>query len=163
MTNTPTLTTIKDEAADELRQRFDAQKADSEFYWNELVGWRNRALLAESEIAQARIILAAWDINSNTQAGGGAVKTELWWVSVGGTTCEPARIVREGKQSRVFTIGCPDGTLIDPDCGVELVERIEKADIPLTPEGSVRAERNWQRKMARDRKAGLYHGYRRFD
>ncbi|MGY2995496.1 hypothetical protein [Mesorhizobium sp. URHB0026] len=91
------------------------------------------------------------------------MKNELWWVSVGGTTCEPARVVKDGKEQTVFTIGCPDGTLMAPDCGIELVEIIAKADVPLTPEGSKRAEQNWRRKMARDHKAGLHHGYRRFD
>jgi hypothetical protein len=90
------------------------------------------------------------------------VKTELWWVSVGGTTCEPARLVKEGKTSHIFTIGCPDGTLIEPDCGIELVEIIETNEIPLTPEGSRKAEIAWRRKLARDRKNGVLHGYRSF-
>ncbi len=83
-------------------------------------------------------------------------KSKLYWVSVGGNPCEPARIVDD----TVFTIGCPDGTELTEDCGIELVE--EMTEIPLTPAGAIKAEKAWRRKVARDRKNSIHHGYRRF-
>lgn len=92
--------------------------------------------------------------------------TELWWVSVGGNACEPARVVKwksvgeDGvwQQTEVYTIGCPDGTPIVPGCGIELVEKIDA--IPLTPAQAEKNQKAWDRKVERDLKRGIRHGYR---
>lgn len=85
----------------------------------------------------------------------------LWWVSVGGNQCEPARVVLEGNDRTVFTIGCADGTLLSNTCGIELVEEID--DIPLTPADEAKRRDEWEKKRAEDRARGIHHGYRRFD
>jgi len=87
--------------------------------------------------------------------------TELWWVSVGGNPCEPARMVIKGDNRTVFTVGCNDGTEIMDGCGIELVEKIER--IPPTPAAKRKAEKAWLAKLARDRRNGVPHRYRRFD
>lgn len=84
------------------------------------------------------------------------MKSELWWISVGGNSCEPARIVGE----KIFTIGCQDGTSI-PDKGIELIERITYA--PLTSKQSEAKRIAWDKKIERDAKRGIHHGYRKFD
>jgi hypothetical protein len=91
--------------------------------------------------------------------------SELWWVSVGGSKCEPARVVFKVPHASwtyadliktVYTIGCPDGTVMSPDCGVEMVERMESA--PPTPKEKAALEKAWAAKRSY---SGL-HGYRRF-
>lgn len=83
-------------------------------------------------------------------------KSELWWVSVGGGDCEPARVVDDTKQ--IFTIGCPDH-LTEAD-GVRLIKKIDS--IPKTPEQETARLEAWRRKVERDEKRGIHHGYRRF-
>jgi len=81
----------------------------------------------------------------------------LWWISVGGNKCEPARV----EHGIVFTIGCQDGTEWTNDCGIELVERI--TDIPDTPKEKLRKRRIWEKQREQDEKRGIHHGYRRFE
>lgn len=90
--------------------------------------------------------------------------SELWWVSVGGSDCEPARVVyspkgpwtAESVPRTIYTIGCADGTIFSPTCGIELVETI--ANPALTP--TQKRERNelWEKQ----KKAAGRHGYREF-
>ena len=82
----------------------------------------------------------------------------LWWVSVGGNDPEPARVVMESGEQRIYTIGCTDS--FTPGSGVLLVEQI--TNIPLTPEKSAKAQATYMRKLARDRARGIVHSYRRF-
>lgn len=82
-------------------------------------------------------------------------KSELWWVSIGGNVCEPARVMDHA----LFTIGCPDG-ISKEGPGVILVEKIEY--IPDTPAQREAKRRAWERKVAEDEKRGIHHGYRRF-
>lgn len=84
----------------------------------------------------------------------GMSKSQLWWISVGGGACEPARLV----DGAVFTIGCPDPLLT---ADVEMVERIDK--VPLTPAAQEAERIAWERKVKRDEARGIHHGYRRFD
>jgi len=84
-------------------------------------------------------------------------KTELWWISVGGNKCEPARIV---DKKTAFTIGCSDGIPIDENT-IELVEQIEV--VPLTDKQAEARRKRWERKILADEKRGIYHGYRKFD
>lgn len=88
-------------------------------------------------------------------------KTDLWWVSVGGNKCEPARVVSEDGKQVVYTIGCPDGILVTPESGVELVEKMD--DPPLTSAASLAAKLKWERKIEREAKLGIFHGYQKFD
>lgn len=98
-------------------------------------------------------------------------KSELWWVSVGGSKCEPAQVVTEklpgsgGQQPivTVFTIGCTDGT-VDPRLnGITLVQKIDDEDRPLTPAAKKARETLWEKRRAEERAAGIHHSYRRFD
>jgi hypothetical protein len=49
---------------------------------------------------------------------------ELWWVSVGGNKCEPARVLyhpdgpstAQDVPRTIFTIGCADGIEFHPEC-----------------------------------------------
>jgi hypothetical protein len=84
--------------------------------------------------------------------------TKLWWISVGGNKCEPARVV---DKKTAYTIGCPDPIIIDDT--IELVMEIEDQQIPLTDAQLERKRRRWERKVERDAKRGIYHGYRKFD
>ena len=81
----------------------------------------------------------------------------LWWVSVGGESCEPARVV----DGVVFTIGCADGTPYDGS-SIELVERIPKEKTPDTPKEAARKRVAWERQRSEEMRRGIYHGYRRF-
>lgn len=90
----------------------------------------------------------------------GKPKTELWWVSVGGNPCEPARIVTENGREMVYTIGCGDP---HERSDVECVEMVDGVDIPKTPKETARLEAAWNRKVSRDEKRGIFHHYRRFD
>jgi hypothetical protein len=86
-------------------------------------------------------------------------KTELWWISVGGNKCEPARIV---DKAIAFTIGCPDGIILAENA-VDLIKQIEEDSIPLTVKESELRRLRWEQKVAADKKRGIYHGYRKFD
>lgn len=74
-------------------------------------------------------------------------KTEYYWISVAGKSCEPA-ICKNGIW---FTIGCPDPLMSDT---FRVIARIDQDEIPYTP---------YQEKNARRRE--LYalnhrpHGY----
>lgn len=88
--------------------------------------------------------------------------TELWWVSVGGNSCEPARVMIEDDGLKtVYTIACGDGTILTPDCGIDLIQEMGRP--PLTPRETEKSRLAWERKRARDAKRGIYHGYRKFD
>lgn len=78
---------------------------------------------------------------------------EYWWVSVGGNACEPAVVAGD----QVFTFGCPDAFKRGD---VELVKEMDAA--PDTPKQAARKAAAWERKMARDAKRGIIHGYRQF-
>jgi hypothetical protein len=86
--------------------------------------------------------------------------SELWWVSVGGNECEPARIVaNEGGIKTIYTIGCDSGTLVS-EGSIVLVQQID--DAPDTP-AEAEAERiAWDKRRAADERRGISHGYRRF-
>lgn len=90
--------------------------------------------------------------------------SELWWVSVGGNPCEPARIVIrpgvKGGSRIIFTIGCGDGTFLADGCGIELIKKIDEARD--NPTNVAQREAEWKAKRAADIKRGVYHGYRRF-
>lgn len=79
---------------------------------------------------------------------------EYWWISVGGESCEPAVVTDNGE---VFTLGCPDPH--DP-ATIEMVQKM--GWIPDTPAEAERKRKAWEAKVERDRKRGIYHGYRRF-
>lgn len=91
--------------------------------------------------------------------------SELWWVSVGGNSCEPARVVTETieleqgveRHQTVYTIGCADFTLLTPRCGIELVQEIESDEIPSTPKQQRRLDRQWRAQLL-----SRPHGYKRF-
>lgn len=84
--------------------------------------------------------------------------SQLWWVSVGGNACEPARVVTDAEGVRtVFTIGCETGTLLS-EGGIALVERI--GDVPDTPAEAERKRIVWEKQQ---RGRSYLHGYRRFD
>lgn len=91
------------------------------------------------------------------------MKTELWWASIGGNTCEPIRVVLEdndGPPRGWFSIGCADEhTGLE---GVELVTQIRDDDIPPTPAEKAAQEAAWQRAQEAAR-ASRPRGYRRFD
>lgn len=86
-------------------------------------------------------------------------KTELWWISVGGNKCEPARIV---DKTTAFTIGCPDGIVL-ADNAVDLIQRIEEESIPLTVKESELRRLRWEQKVRADEARGIRHGYRTFE
>lgn len=92
--------------------------------------------------------------------------SKLYWVSVGGNTCEPARVVfttddpkrfwsQKDLVKTIFTIGCPDGTVLTPDCGIILISEI--STIPRTPSETKKAIDDWNK-----RNGIRPHGYRVF-
>jgi hypothetical protein len=85
----------------------------------------------------------------------------LWWVSVGGNECEPARVVtnEEGIKT-IYTIGCGSGTLAS-EGSIALVEQID--DVPDTPAEAERKRIIWEKNRTRDRLRGYVHSYRCFD
>jgi hypothetical protein len=86
--------------------------------------------------------------------------SELWWVSVGGNECEPARVVtnEEGIKT-IYTIGCNSGTLAS-EGSIALVERID--DVPDTPAEAEAKRIIWEKQRAIMKRRGISHGYRRF-
>ncbi len=84
-------------------------------------------------------------------------ESELWWVSVGGNPCEPARLV----DGEIFTIGCCDPTPNTPDSGIILVERLDGA-VPLNPAEAEAARKQWEKEERRREKEAEQHSYRRF-
>ncbi len=80
----------------------------------------------------------------------------LYWVSVGGNECEPARL----EDGKVFTIGCNDGTVIEEGCGIEIVGELRGK--LRTPKEQARLKVLWEEKRKREREAGIRHRYRRF-
>lgn len=87
----------------------------------------------------------------------------LVWVSVGGNECEPARLVENNGVKTVFTIGCADGTIIADGCGIEIVEARTAFYRPDTPAVAEKRRVEWEKQVARDKKRGIHHGYRRFE
>jgi hypothetical protein len=87
---------------------------------------------------------------------GTGTMAQLWWISVGGNRCEPARVI----DGMAFTIGCPDGISV---AEVEMVKEIDQRSIPLTAVASAKRAARWEAKVEADRKRGIIHGYRRFD
>lgn len=88
------------------------------------------------------------------------IKSELWWVSVGGNECEPARIVTNGSVEECFTIGCNDGTILFEGCGIEKVSLMSTA--PNTPLKQKENNKLWEIQREKDRKRGITHSYRKF-
>jgi hypothetical protein len=86
--------------------------------------------------------------------------SELWWVSVGGNECEPARVVtnEEGIKT-IYTIGCNSGTLAS-EGSIALVERID--DVPDTPAEAEAKRIIWEKRRAIMERRGISHSYRRF-
>jgi hypothetical protein len=82
-------------------------------------------------------------------------KSEIWWASVGGNSCEPVRVLTENGQKVFYSIGCGDAHPLD---GVVLVR---EADPPLSPKESVKERRNRDRAFNRAVAAGNY-AYRHF-
>jgi len=78
--------------------------------------------------------------------------SKLYWVSVGGNPCEPARL-NDGK---IYTIGCADGTKYEEGCGIELVKEIFTKRIPATPIEQKKLDRAWRKRQSKN------HGYRKF-
>jgi hypothetical protein len=89
------------------------------------------------------------------------MSSELWWVSVGGNECEPARVVtgEEGIKT-IYTIGCNSGTLAS-EGSIALVEQID--DVPDTPAKAEEKRAIWEKHRARMASRGYLHSYRRFE
>lgn len=82
---------------------------------------------------------------------------KLWWISVAGSKCEPARVEYEGDKPKGFySIGCQD---LHPLAGVVLVKEI-KEEIPYTP-AAQKAQETLAQKAWEARGAG--YRYRKFD
>lgn len=83
--------------------------------------------------------------------------SELWWASIGGSDCEPIRLIRDrkGLPKEWFSIGCGDPHSLE---GVVLIEIIPPHTIPLTHAQQKKQERAWKREQAR-----MPAAYRRFD
>lgn len=83
--------------------------------------------------------------------------SEYWWISVGGSECEPAVKDSDGK---FYTFGCADPLSEDDFKKVRQIKDIPEK--PLSPEEEekerIRLEKYWEG----ERKAGRVHGYRKF-
>jgi hypothetical protein len=88
--------------------------------------------------------------------------SELWWVSVGGNECEPARVVTEDGAQMVYTIGCNTGTLVSEGT-IDLVQVMNAGYIPDSPKQAEEKRIAWEKQRTMDYRRGISHGYRRFD
>jgi hypothetical protein len=104
-------------------------------------------------------------------------KAEFYWAIVGDSEPEPVAVTGEPGSRMVHTIGCPDPFPLDvPGANVELVceggmyggGHWRQQEVKLFPPAKLRsadhdkARRDAERRLERDRKRGIVHGYAGF-
>lgn len=93
-------------------------------------------------------------------------KSQFYWASIAGADSEPVEVTKVDGRRVAYTCGCADPFYLDdPDNPVQLLleegdDKPEPMDRLPTPAMKKRAAASYERKLRRDRAAGIHHGWR---